>query len=66
LFSSGAEVDIYPHLREGTRVRVVRGGLTGAEGVVERKGEHHMLLINVGLLGRSVGVKICAEDVEAL
>jgi len=66
LFNSGAEVDVYPHLKEGARVRVVGGSLTGAEGIIEKKGEHHMLRVNVGLLGRSVGVKIFAEDVELL
>ena len=66
LFDRGGEVDIFPHLRQGARVRVVRGALAGAEGVIDRKGEHHMLLVNVGLLGRSVGVKIYAEDVETV
>lgn len=66
LFDSGVEVDICPHLREGARVRVVRGVLQGAEGVIKKKEDHHMLLVNVGLLGRSVGVKIYAEDVEAV
>lgn len=66
LFECGDEVDVFPHLKEGTRVRVVRGALAGAEGVIGEKGNRQMLLVNLGLLGRSVGVRVLPEDVELL
>jgi len=62
LVESGEEFDIYPHLSEGTRVVVTRGPLTGARGKVVRKDAHYMLLVSVELLGRSLGVKIYADD----
>ncbi len=65
LVESGRDVDIYPHLREGSNVRVKKGPLAGAEGILEKKNDNFMLLVNVDLLGRSVGVKMYADDVEA-
>src|SRR4030042_5124816 len=58
LIDSGTKVDIYPCLNEGTRVRVRRGLFQGAEGVLQEKGDHCLFLVNIKLLGRSVGVKI--------
>lgn len=64
LIESGEEFDTYPHLSEGSRVRVRYGPLKGAEGVLRKKEGQHMFLVNVELLGRSLGVKIYADDVE--
>ncbi|MEW6115746.1 MAG: UpxY family transcription antiterminator [Nitrospirota bacterium] len=61
---SGEEIDVYPHLKEGGRVRVKRGPLAGAVGIIARKEERYMLLVNVTLLGRSVGVRLYPGDVE--
>jgi transcriptional antiterminator NusG len=64
LVESGEELDIYPHLKEGRRVRVKGGPLRGAEGTLEKKEDRCTFLVNVELLGRSVGVKIYAEHIE--
>ena len=66
MVNSEKEIDVFPYLKEGTRVRVKRGSLTGVEGVLERKENGHMLLVSVKLLNRSVAVKILAEDVEEI
>jgi len=66
LVESGKPIDIYPHLREGTRVIVRKGPLEGAEGTLKTKDDHCMFLVNVELLGRSIGVKIHAEDIETI
>lgn len=63
LVDSGKELDIYPHLTEGTRVLVTRGPLAGAKGTVEKKELQYMLVVSIELLGRSLGVKIHADDV---
>lgn len=65
LIESGKELDIYPHLKEGTLVRVKRGTLGGAEGILKGKEDQYMFLVNIRLLGRSVGVKIHADDIES-
>ncbi|MDA8105717.1 MAG: hypothetical protein M0Z71_10090, partial [Nitrospiraceae bacterium] len=64
LVGSGEPLDIYPHLKEGTRVRVKRGPLQGAEGILERKENQCTFLVNIELLGRSIGVKMYADDLE--
>lgn len=64
LIESGEKVDIYPHLKEGVRVRVRRGPLRGAEGTLEKKDDQYMFLVNIELLGRSIGVRIHADDLE--
>jgi transcription termination/antitermination protein NusG len=65
MIGSGKDIDIYPHLKEGTRVTVKRGPLRGAEGTLERKENQYMFLVNIELLGRSIGVRMNAEDIEA-
>ncbi len=62
LLKSGEEFDIYPHLREGRRVNVIRGALAGAHGTVIKRDVNYMLMVSIELLGRSLGVKIYAED----
>ncbi len=64
LVQSGNDFDVYPNLKEGTRVRVRRGPLEGAEGVLVKKDSQYTFLVNVELLGRSIGVKIYADDLE--
>lgn len=65
LIGSGENIEIYPHLKEGTRVRIKNGALRNAEGVLSKKDNGYLFSVNVELLGRSVAVKICAEDIES-
>jgi transcriptional antiterminator NusG len=60
----GEQIDVFPAFKEGTVVRVKRGPLSGAVGVLSKRKDHHMFFVNINILGRSVGLKICAEDVE--
>ncbi len=64
LIDSGEKFDVYPNLKEGERVRVSKGPLKGAEGILGKKEEQYMFLVNIELLGRSVGVKIHADCIE--
>lgn len=65
LLASGQEIDIYPELRAGTRVRVKKGPLQGAVGTLENREGQYKFLVNIDMLGRSVGVMIDADDIEA-
>jgi transcription antitermination factor NusG len=65
MIESGLDIDIYPGLKEGARVRVTRGALRGAEGTLEKRQDQCMFLINMDLLGRSIGVRLYADDIEA-
>jgi transcription antitermination factor NusG len=58
--------DPHPFLREGMHVRVKRGVLAGAEGILVSKRQHHRLVISVDLIQQSVAVDIDSADVEPL
>ncbi len=64
LVASGRELNIYPHLKEGTTVRIRRGKLEGAVGVVEKKEDQFMFVVNITLLGKSISVPVYADDLE--
>ncbi|HEY6012122.1 MAG TPA: UpxY family transcription antiterminator [Nitrospirota bacterium] len=64
MLESGNPIDVFPSLREGTAVRVKRGPLVGAVGVLAQREDQHVFIVNIEILGRSVGLKIQADDVE--
>ncbi len=64
IIESGNDIDIYPHLKEGTRVRVTSGPLKYAEGILSKREDEYLFVVNIELLGRSVAVKICVHDIE--
>ena len=64
VMESGQPVDVYPSLIPGTWIRIKRGPLAGAEGVLADRADQHLFLVNIDILGRSVGLRIYAEDVE--
>jgi transcriptional antiterminator NusG len=65
LLASGEEINIYPEFKEGSLVFVKKGALKGANGVIVKKEGQFIFLVNIHILGRSVGVKIYADDLEA-
>ncbi|MEN6536553.1 MAG: UpxY family transcription antiterminator [Bryobacteraceae bacterium] len=60
LLDSGLPVSPWPFLREGQRVSVVRGPLTGAEGVFFRNKGDGRLVVTIDLLQRSIATEIDA------
>ncbi len=64
MLASGEQIDVFPALKEGMLVRVKRGPLQGALGILAKREDHHIFIVNIEILGRSVGLKIYAEDVE--
>ena len=66
LVESKENLDPYPYLLEGNRVRIKNGPLAGVEGLlVERKGMHSLVL-SVDILRQGVSVLVDAYSVEAL
>jgi transcription termination/antitermination protein NusG len=65
MIESGQTIDIYPHLKKGVPVRVKRGPLAGAEGMISNKLEQYIFAVNIDMLGRSIGVHISADDMES-
>jgi len=64
VLKSGSDFDVYPQFSEGVRVRIKKGPLAGAEGILAKKEEQQVFMVSVELLGRSVGVRIAAQDLE--
>ncbi len=60
------DIDIYPHLCEGARVSVKHGPLKGAVGILAKKQDSNLFLVNIEILGRSIGTKIDAEELELM
>lgn len=67
---NGLESHIYaephPYLRVGRKVRVVRGPMAGAEGILSRKKDKHRVVISLDLLMRSIAVEVEGADLEAV
>ena len=53
----------HPFLAVGRRVRVFRGPMSGAEGILVRRRKGWRLVISVELIGRAVGVELDETDV---
>jgi transcription termination/antitermination protein NusG len=63
-----SELPVLPHpfLREGQKVRIVHGPLTGTEGILlQTKMDKGLLILSVNLLQRSIAIKIDCTAVEA-
>jgi transcriptional antiterminator NusG len=66
LLHSGLPILPYPYLRQGQRVRITDGPLTGTEGVVVRVNpKKGLLVVSVKLLRRSVAVHLDCTRLEA-
>jgi transcription antitermination factor NusG len=59
-----SNVEPWPFLRIGQRVRVHRGPLTGVEGILLKVKSSYRLIVSVTLLGRSVASEIDAAYVR--
>jgi transcription antitermination factor NusG len=63
---SGSNIEPYPFLRYGDRVRINSGPLEGIEGVLLRKKNTCRLILSVELLEKSVAVEVDAFLVDRL
>jgi len=67
---SGLEHRVYaephPYLKVGRKVRVARGPMAGAEGILSRKKDKHRVVISIDVLMRSIAVEVDGNDVEAI
>ena len=66
VIESGSDIDIYPHLKEGATVRIKNGPLKDAEGVLEKRANEYLFVVNIEILGRSVAVKLGIDDIESV
>ncbi|MDI6802118.1 MAG: UpxY family transcription antiterminator [Thermodesulfovibrionales bacterium] len=65
LIDSKEDIDPYPYLKEGQRIRIKKGPLAGVEGMFLKRPGQHILIVSVDILRQGVSVKIDASDVES-
>lgn len=58
------DAEPYPELRTGVAVRVIRGPMSGAEGLIASWRRPERLLLNVATLGQGIDVEVDAADLE--
>lgn len=63
MVESDCVVQPHPYLKCGERVRVIRGSLSGLEGILLRRKNQCRLVLSVEMLTQSVGVEVNAYDV---
>ena len=65
---NGLENQVYaepcPYLRVGRKVRVTRGPMAGAEGILTRRKDKCRFVISVDVLMRSVAIEVDGADLE--
>ena len=64
VLTAGIECSIHPFLKEGDRVRVVRGALAGVEGTLAHTNSTSRLLISIEMIRQSLSVNVLRDDVE--
>jgi transcription antitermination factor NusG len=64
LVESKQQLDPYPYLKEGQRIRINTGALAGVEGILVEKSGQHMLVLSVDILRQGVSLKVDASEVE--
>ena len=55
-----------PYLQVGQRVRVCGGVLDGVEGILAAENSDRSLVISVGLIQRSISVRVAGYNVEPI
>ncbi len=60
----GTGVELYPQLRRGTWVRVVRGPLAGVRGRISRREKRYRIVLDLTALQSAMAVEVEMQDVE--
>lgn len=63
---SGLATEPCPFLREGQPVRILRGALTGLEGILVKKKSDFRLVLSVSMLQRAVSVEIDSDWIRMI
>lgn len=64
LVAAGKDIEPYPYLQAGRKVRIKWGPLAGVEGILVEKRGQHMLVLSIDILQQGASVRIDAADVE--
>ncbi len=64
--ASALGIEPHPYLPVGSRVRVVRGPLAGAEGILVRKKNIYRVVLSLDFICKSAAVEVEFQDVERI
>jgi len=64
LIEDRTEIDPYPFLKQGERVRIKKGPLAGVEGILVEKAGRHKVIISVDIIQQSIAITININDIE--
>jgi transcription antitermination factor NusG len=59
-------IEPHPYLAKGSRVRVIRGPLEGAEGILVRKKNIYRVVLSLDFISRSAAVEVEFKDIERI
>ena len=62
----GAGLTLYPQLKRGRLVRLLRGSMAGVSGRISRRKDKFRLVLNVTVLGSAVALEVDMNDVELI
>jgi len=63
---NGLRIEPHPYLTVGARVRIVRGPLAGAEGILAQKKNLCRVVLTLDLIARAAAVEVGATDIERI
>ncbi len=66
MLASGSEVEPWPFLEAGQRIRIASGPLSGVEGTLVETPESCRLVVNIEMFQRSCAVRVDRDNVVAL
>jgi len=66
ILASGLSAQPCGFLREGQRIRVIRGSLEGLEGILLKKKNEWRMVVSISMLQRSISVEIDREWITTL
>ncbi|GAB4111346.1 MAG TPA: UpxY family transcription antiterminator [Spirochaetota bacterium] len=64
MVNSKLAIDEHPYLKEGQKVKIVTGPLSGVQGILQRKGGEQYVVVSIDILQKGVAVKVNIQSIE--
>ncbi|GAC1617536.1 MAG: UpxY family transcription antiterminator [Candidatus Acidiferrum sp.] len=64
--NGGGKLAPHPYLVVGSKARIVRGPLAGAEGILIRQKNAFRMVLSIGLIASSASMEVDAADIEGM
>ncbi|MCD6415683.1 MAG: hypothetical protein J7M08_03170 [Planctomycetes bacterium] len=60
------ELEMFPYIKRGRRVKVTRGPFRGVEGIVSERRKRFRVALNINFIQRALSIELDCGDVEAV